>query len=265
MVLLEMKSKALLIGINYIGTSDQLTGCINDVAIMKDILINKYGFDESNILVLTDNTQVKPTKNNIINAINWLLSYDPSSVYLRNPRASFQQYQGKLKMYFHYSGHGTNVRDNNRDETDGYDEAIAPLDFRSTGFILDDDLRRLLPERVNQYSICRGTLDCCNSGTGMDLRWNCMVLNNNSYIVREDIKYNPTNGNVIFISACNDSQLEGETFGEGILTNNLKKLIHPSISVNELLKQVTFVYTGNNKQSPVMSFGSGITLNELWL
>jgi len=39
-------------------------------------------------------------------------------------------------VYFHFAGHGDHVRDTNRDEPDGYDEAIAAYD----DLILDDDL-----------------------------------------------------------------------------------------------------------------------------
>jgi hypothetical protein len=40
----------------------------------------------------------------------------------------------------HYSGHGTNTRDNNGDEKDGYDEAIYLYD----GLLLDDDMNEIL-------------------------------------------------------------------------------------------------------------------------
>ena len=37
-----MSKIALLIGINYIGTDSELSGCINDINETKDVLINKY-------------------------------------------------------------------------------------------------------------------------------------------------------------------------------------------------------------------------------
>ncbi len=58
-----MAKKALLIGINYIGTNVQLTGCINDINNISNVLTKlKYS-----CTCLTDQSNVKPTKTNIIN------------------------------------------------------------------------------------------------------------------------------------------------------------------------------------------------------
>ena len=47
------RRKALLIGINYFGTNNELRGCINDVHNMRELLISQ-GFDKSNMVILTD-------------------------------------------------------------------------------------------------------------------------------------------------------------------------------------------------------------------
>ena len=61
---------ALVIGINYIGhNSGVLNGCINDTLKIKNFLINKCNYKEENIVIITDETVVKPTKENIINAL----------------------------------------------------------------------------------------------------------------------------------------------------------------------------------------------------
>ena len=61
---------ALLIGINYKGIEDsELTGCIDDVLRMRDMLIQELGYQEKNIIVLrddNDNRDLYPTKRNII-------------------------------------------------------------------------------------------------------------------------------------------------------------------------------------------------------
>lgn len=44
--------RAVLIGINYVGQQGQLSGCHNDVGNIKDYLVEKQGFQESNIHVL---------------------------------------------------------------------------------------------------------------------------------------------------------------------------------------------------------------------
>jgi hypothetical protein len=49
-----MVKRALLIGINYKNTPDQLDGCINDVNNIRNFLTLKLGF--TNFMVLTDDT-----------------------------------------------------------------------------------------------------------------------------------------------------------------------------------------------------------------
>jgi len=85
--------KALLIGINYIeDPSNKLEGCINDVKNIKK-QINKFYPKCDQFKLLTDdatNLNEKPTRQNIINAINWLVS----------------DLKAGDSVYFHYSGHG---------------------------------------------------------------------------------------------------------------------------------------------------------------
>ena len=68
---------------------------------------------------------------------------------------------------FHYSGHGSQVRDSEGDELDdGKDEVICPFDFNWTdGFIKDDDLASLVGG-VKKGVRLEIILDSCHSGTG---------------------------------------------------------------------------------------------------
>ncbi|HMN96961.1 MAG TPA: caspase family protein [Phycisphaerales bacterium] len=77
-----------------------------------------------------------------------------------------------------YSGHGTQVRDYDGDESDGgampedepgMDEAMVPFDHESGAYVIDDDLAelfRLIPAEVNVTCF----FDCCHSGT-MNRLW----------------------------------------------------------------------------------------------
>ena len=68
-------------------------------------------------------------------------------------------------LFFHYSGHGTQVpTDNDDPEVDGLDEAIVPVDMN---LIVDDDLRLIfcqLPLGARMTMLA----DCCHSGTMLD-------------------------------------------------------------------------------------------------
>jgi len=185
-VKIEPTKKALLVGINYRGTSSELRGCLNDVENMKQYLV-KNGYT---CTVLTDDTILKPTRANIIDAFTFLLK------------------SGADKLFFHYSGHGSTVRDYNGDESDGIDETLVPIDFTTEGMITDDILRSLLVN-ISTNSTLMSILDCCHSGTGMDLKYQ---LQEN--ILVSNIKYSDTKSQVIMFSGCQDAQTSADAYEE---------------------------------------------------
>lgn len=144
-----MARRALLVGINdYRGISD-LRGCINDVTNMRDVLRNYLGFTNTEIRVATD---ARATKAGILSRLDWLVKGAKAGDFL----------------VFHYSGHGSQIRDRDGDELeDGMDELICPQDFDWDGtYITDDDLHErfsALPKGV----LLEVFLDSCHSGTGL--------------------------------------------------------------------------------------------------
>jgi hypothetical protein len=70
-------------------------------------------------------------------------------------------------LFFNFSGHGTQVADQDGDEEDGFDEALCPSDFEVAGTLTDDVLccwlESLPAHRL--FAVC----DCCHSGTCLDL------------------------------------------------------------------------------------------------
>jgi hypothetical protein len=75
-ILGQGRKRALLIGINYFGTSNELKGCINDVHNIKAFLVQLYNFREADMVILTDDQadpRHVPTKRNIIEAMQWLV------------------------------------------------------------------------------------------------------------------------------------------------------------------------------------------------
>ncbi|KAI2509756.1 Caspase domain [Fragilaria crotonensis] len=146
--------RALLIGINYVGQQGQLSGCHNDVGNIKDYLVNAQGFSESNVIVLMDDGQHQsPTYANMIAAFRNLVSSTES---------------GDC-AFFHYSGHGGRIADENNDENDGYDETLIPVDYQSAGQMRDDTIFSELVGRMPQGSTLTCLMDCCHSGSVLDL------------------------------------------------------------------------------------------------
>ncbi|KAL1407823.1 hypothetical protein Q8F55_007258 [Vanrija albida] len=119
------RRKALLIGINYIGSNNALRGCINDVHNVSGFLQQTYGYDEGDMVLLTDDHDPRgrafPTRANILGAMQWLVAGA----------------QANDALFFHYSGHGTQVDSGDHTKGDGLSEAICPVDFQENGVIVD--------------------------------------------------------------------------------------------------------------------------------
>ena len=182
------RRKALLIGINYFGTGNELRGCINDVHHMRDLLISE-GFDTKDMVILTDdqrNAQFVPTRDNILRACQWLVA-----------GATF----GDV-LFFHFSGHGSQLEDDSGMEEDGYNETICPVDMRQ---IVDDELWSnlvfALPSGVRLTAI----MDCCHSGTGLDLPFMWQA-----HGWREDTNPSHSCGDVQLFSGCQDNQTSSD-------------------------------------------------------
>jgi hypothetical protein len=70
----------------------------------------------------------QPTKFNMRLALSWLV----------------QGCQPGDSLVFHFSGHGSQQKDYNGDELDGYDETLCPTDFETQGMIVDDEINAVI-------------------------------------------------------------------------------------------------------------------------
>ena len=147
--------RALLVGINYVFTPNQLYGCINDITHVAAYLQTARGYSSNSCSVLSDAAPRKPTRANILAAFKELL---------QGARAGDE-------LWFHYSGHGSLQRDTSGDEESGTDSCICPVDYNQAGFITDDVIRTSLAARVPAGVRLYVVLDMCHSGTGCDLRY----------------------------------------------------------------------------------------------
>ena len=80
--------------------------------------------------------------------------------------------------------------------------------------IIDDELRSRLAAKIPAGSKCLVVLDCCHSGTAVDLRyqWQAPAVGKLTY--KEDAKYDKTTGSVLFLSGCRDSEYAADTVGK---------------------------------------------------
>ena len=139
-----------MVGVNdYKGAGD-LNGCVNDVLDMHFSLRSLFNFQAEEIRILTDS---RATKANIIHRLKWLI---------KNAKA------GDF-LVFHFSGHGSQIRDRNGDEEleDHLDELICPhdMDWDQKTYITDDELNALF--KNVEGALLEVFLDCCHSGKGL--------------------------------------------------------------------------------------------------
>ena len=218
---------ALLIGINYNNNPDAtLNGCYNDVVNVSQYLRTVLGYATSSVTVLTDGNRgaagagtasvVPPTRQNILAGMAALVAGMVAGD----------------EAVFHFSGHGTLVRDTNGDETTtGLDSCLCPLDYNAPasaggGVITDDEIRALLVNKVPRGARLYVFLDCCHNGTGCDVRYKYEDF---SVLLRPpsartaplwrtqqkafaNQKYAETAGEVYMISGCRDEQTSADAY-----------------------------------------------------
>jgi hypothetical protein len=249
----NVKKNALLIGINYRGTSSELSGCINDTKNVSALLEQRFGYKS---VFLTDDTMKKPTKQNIINELTNLL---------------VQSVSGD-SLFFLYSGHGTCTTDLNGDETDKQDELIVPIDATNIrSCILDDELNQIIRNGLKAGVKLFALFDSCFSGTVLDLRYNYLD-NSNQLSTTIHLNVPETYGQVIMISGCMDSQTSADTYvnyggknmASGAMTFAFLKTIEQlgtNIALKTLVETMrTFLKDNHYDQIPQLSCGQATNI-----
>jgi len=135
------RKRALLYGLNYRNTRNELRGCITDVQNLQTYLQARQFTCE----VYTDDTSRRPTYDVILNTFrSFVLSLQEGDI-----------------GFIWYSGHGTMVRTRN---------AWVPLDFASRGFVYEETLRTMLRSVNKNVRLFIGS-DSCYSGTFFNLKY----------------------------------------------------------------------------------------------
>ncbi|KAL4368971.1 hypothetical protein GQ457_05G033180 [Hibiscus cannabinus] len=150
----NVTKRAVLVGCNYPLTKSRLHGCIQDVKAIKGVIMDKFGFHESNIQVLTDDgatgssDSLLPTGANIKAALNDMAK-----------RAK----AGDV-LLFYFSGYGTAIPVLEAGKPFRQDEAIVPCDLN---LVTDVDFRRLV-NRLPDGASFTILSDSCQTGALID-------------------------------------------------------------------------------------------------
>lgn len=243
---------AILIGINYVGTSNQLMGCINDTVTMSNILKNAYGYSGSNMTFMTDYTFIKPTGANILNAFTNLL---------KNSIAGDS-------LFFFYSGHGTQkANNNNLNPNDKIDECIYPLDGK---IVTDVKFKQIIDANMKSGVKLTAIFDSCFSGTMMNLKYNYLNGTNNSDLTVDSYQTD-TIGQVICMSGCKDEQTSEDDYIDGKYNGALTWALSTTLSSapanapltwTQLVNGIRTILASNEfTQIPQFSSGTVIDMN----
>lgn len=252
--------RVLLVGINYIeDPRNRLSGCINDITNM-DAKIRKSYPDCKDFCSLSDDQPdplKKPTRENILAGIHWLTS----------------GLKAGESVLFHYSGHGGLTIDRSGDEKSGYDSCIYPINNGKIEIITDDELRELLVNKIPANCKCFAILDACHSGSALDLRYMYNAPSYGKLTIMQNDKYPKTNGSVIFLSGCRDTQTSADTVNaqnipSGALTNALLSVWEKygmNIKFKYLLWDVrTVLKSGGYSQVPELSCSNSIAFTDVF-
>ncbi|MDY7091675.1 MAG: caspase family protein [Acidobacteriota bacterium] len=142
---------ALVIGIDrYPGfpPENQLDGCVHDARLMARLLRQRFAFPNPRLLL-----DAAATRAGILEALEELLEATGEG----------------HRVVLHFSGHGSQMRDREGDEPDGYDETLVPYDSGRGSHpnrdISDDEIHHWLLSLTRRTDAVTLIFDCCHSAT----------------------------------------------------------------------------------------------------
>ncbi|KAK8575691.1 hypothetical protein V6N13_033057 [Hibiscus sabdariffa] len=152
----KVTKRAVLVGCNYPLTKNRLYGCMEDVRAIKRVIMDKLGFQESNIQVLTDDDH---------DGARGSSSLLPTGA---NIKAALNDMANKAKagdvLFFYFSGHGTAIPVLEAGKPFRQDEAIVPCDLN---LVTNVDFRRLV-NRLPKGASFTILSDSCQTGALID-------------------------------------------------------------------------------------------------
>ncbi|HEX8395119.1 MAG TPA: caspase family protein [Longimicrobium sp.] len=139
-----------MIGINAYPHVRPLRGCVNDARAMRALLVDRFGFPDSNVRLLLD---ADATREGILAEMDALVE-----------RAG----EDDVVVMF-YAGHGSQMTDRENDEPDGMDETIVAFDSgrgeHPNRDITDDEIHAKLVLLGRKTPHVTLIFDSCHSGT----------------------------------------------------------------------------------------------------
>jgi len=242
--------KALLIGIDYVSSPTvSLKGCINDVIILRNMLIDAYDYEPSNIVILRDDSGdfIQPTKTNILEQMK--------NIFLNSENLE--------QIWFHYSGHGSQLQSQSCNDIiipcHPNFQIIIPSNFQEEGVIADIDLLEIIKKAK-----CPTVMffDCCHSGSIIDMPWS---FDNKNVTYNNNIELE--NQHIYVLSGCRDDQTSADSYNVmdenvGAFSNAVAETLrasHHNIEIMDLYKNTcSFLLRNGYSQTPLLSSSNKI-------
>jgi hypothetical protein len=178
--------KALFIGIQYQAIpSVALQSCIQDIENSKQKIQELYP-DCASIRVLTESSELKPTRKNILESIAWLV----------------EDIKPGQHIFFHYSGHGGQLVDKSGAYKSIFENCIYPCKGKKLQIILDDEIRKALIEKVPKGSKCFIVMDSYSGNATISLEHTWQTTEDHTLYYVQDLEMPSLEGKIIVLSSC---------------------------------------------------------------
>lgn len=222
--------KALLIGIDYKIFNVSVCKYINNINMIKKYIKKNLDAEKKNVQILTNESEIIPTKYNIFKSFDEL--------------ASNLKIDKKYKIIIYYSGSGKLVN-NYLNFKGNSDVFIIPYDYQQNGIITKKDFYSRFIKKVQKNSNLQINilLDCCYSNNGFVLKYNYTIddiksLYNGKYTVTYYKTEKNFNATVIILSGYNNLN-SNNTFLYKYSCNLTKFLIQLCESYNSSQNKIT--------------------------
>lgn len=264
----QVKKKALLVGVgDYPGNQWNDLSSANDLKYLTEALVLQ------NFTDITTLVDANATKDGILTALRKLKN---------------NAEQNDIIM-FHFSGHGQQIQDNeNKDETDGYDEALVPhdakealfsIDYSGDKHLRDDEIQPILDsirKKIGNNGSLIVVLDACHSGTATRTGKTIAVTRGEPVPFKIDHDYKAPNiyvagdgfadagataSNMIVLSASGPNQVNYET--KDVNGNNVGSLSYAlARALSELPKGANYNMLFNRIKSDIQGHAPQIPMME---
>ena len=206
--------KALFVGIEYSDIpSIALKSSQQDIEISKQKIQELYP-DCINVRTVSEASEIKPTRKNILKAIQWLV----------------EDIKPGQHVFFHYSGHGGQLVDINGAYKSIFENCIYPCKGKRLQIILDEEIRKELIEKIPNGSKCFIVMDSYSGNATIELEHTWQTAEDHTLYYVQDIEMPSLEGKVIVLSSCltddtpmNPTAIYGQT--GGVLSSILPQIL----------------------------------------